>query len=376
MGEKIELSSIETTSYWWVTIIKQKVKELLSKGTRDKQEIKFVEIFKNYTERDWRNLYLELNKYIVEWVNNYVPLGDMIGIDCYNQDTEQKGHNDLNNALKAITGKNVPDIRLASSNTKDSVIYTNMFGTCVWYKSCGTNSLPTKYDQEYIITGDEVQLDFNNLFLATVAIIMQKDKDFHSVPILRQNFCKIYNSEKELDEDSTTTYERFNIAFENANNKGVVLGRSYQERYFTHFREFDFVEIQPYMEEAQIYADVVLGLTEIKKAKSDLSELLDREKNSSKQYDEINDIIRKEQARITELKDKGSNITHSERLEMQRLKQTLNIHLGLLRQFQDPQHATEEFKIRHGIDQSPQKVLSRKPTFIKTNPGSKNNKCN
>ena len=62
--KKIELSSIEATAYWWTNIIKNKVRELIKINTTDEKEINFVKLLYNYTEADWRNLYLGLIKFI------------------------------------------------------------------------------------------------------------------------------------------------------------------------------------------------------------------------------------------------------------------------------------------------------------------------
>ena len=177
-NREIELSSIEATAYWWINVIRSKVRELILSGTSDKKEIEFVKKFYNYTEIDWRNLYLELVKYITEDVNNYVPIGNIMGIDTFSQDTDKKGHDRINAELSKIMNCYIPDIRLASSSTKDLVIYTNMFGACVWYKSGGVINLSTKYDPTYILTGDEQELNFYNLIVSTIAALKEKDKNF------------------------------------------------------------------------------------------------------------------------------------------------------------------------------------------------------
>ena len=264
MSKNIELSAVEATSYWWTKTIIQKVREILIKKTCSQNERRFAEIFINYTERDWRKLYLELNKYIIENVNNYIPQ-EIIGIDCYNQDTAQNQHNDINRALSKITNKNIPDIRLASYYRKDTVIYTNIFEASIWYKSCGTTNLPTQYDPDYIITGDEKQLYLNNLFLATVAKIQEIDNDFNSISLLQKNFCKTIGSKKNLEKDKTQIEERFYIAWKNANDKDIILGSIYDETYSAHFHKFDFKEIEAYIEEAQHYADIILKSAKFKK---------------------------------------------------------------------------------------------------------------
>ena len=127
--KEIKLSSIEVTAYWWVNIIKNKVRELIINGTNDKSELKFVKLFYNYTQIDWRNLYLELINYITEDVNNYISLEDTMEIDGFHQSTAKREHQRLNIELSKILNSKVPDIRLASSDFKDSVIYTNLYQT-------------------------------------------------------------------------------------------------------------------------------------------------------------------------------------------------------------------------------------------------------
>jgi len=257
-NKKIELSSIEATAYWWINVIRSKVRELVISGTINKQEIKFVEKFYNYSEKDWRNLYLELVNYITEDVNNYVPIENIIGTDTFNQDTAKKGHDRINTELSKIMHCSVPDIRLASSSAKDSVIYTNMFGASVWYKSCGVTTLSTKYVPTYVLTGDEQELDFYNLVVSTIAVLKEKDSSFNSVPLLRNGFCKEYKKTNKIQEDLKQLLERFNHAFERASDKGIILGCYWKDTYFSHFRDIDYVGLEQYMEMAEHYASVIL----------------------------------------------------------------------------------------------------------------------
>lgn len=56
-NEEIELSSIQATAYWWINLIRSKVKEILIEESSDKNNTKFAKIFCDFTEVDWRNLY-------------------------------------------------------------------------------------------------------------------------------------------------------------------------------------------------------------------------------------------------------------------------------------------------------------------------------
>ena len=266
-NKEIELSSIEATAYWWINVIRSKVRELVISGTTDKNEIEFVEKFYYNTERDWRNLYLKLVNYITEDVNNYVSIGHIIGIDAFNQDTAKNGHNRINTELSKIMNCSIPDIRLASSFAKDSVIYTNMFGTCILYKSCGLTDLSTKYDSTYVLTGDEQELDFYNLIISIIVVLKKNDENFSSTPQLRSIFCREYKKNNKLHDDLEELTERFNCVFKRISDKGIILGCFWEENYFCHFCDIDFVGLEQYMETAEHYANVILNETKSRKKK-------------------------------------------------------------------------------------------------------------
>lgn len=153
-NEKVELSSIQATAYWWINQIRNKVKEIGLEKLSDKSEVKFAQTFYNFTEVEWRKLYLELVEYIAKDVENYIPQGYTFDIDAFSQDTDKGGHDRIDCEISKIIKQSVPDIRIASRSSKDSVIYTNMFGVSIWYKSCGISKLPTKYEPSYLLTGD------------------------------------------------------------------------------------------------------------------------------------------------------------------------------------------------------------------------------
>ena len=124
-NEEIELTSIQATAYWWVNLIRSKVKEILIETSSDEDKTNFAQIFCNFTEVEWRNLYLQLANYITEDINNYVPKGNAYDIDAFSQDTKKGGHNRINEELSKILQTSIPDIRLASRGSKDWVIYAN-----------------------------------------------------------------------------------------------------------------------------------------------------------------------------------------------------------------------------------------------------------
>ena len=138
-----------------------------------------------------------------------------------------------------------------------------MFGSSVLYKSCGVSDLSTKYEPSYVLTGDENELDFYNQVISTIAVLQQKNCNFHSLPLLRSGFCdeykRLYPSDETLDE----IRDHFNKTFDKASDRDIILGRSCKERYFANFRDFDYVGLENYMELAEHYARIIL---QIKKA--------------------------------------------------------------------------------------------------------------
>lgn len=251
----IKLNPYEITSYWWINLIKHKVRELVIWGTRNKDEAQFATIFFEYTEKDWRKLYLALTKYIEKDVEHYIP---KYPSDSFSQDTDVKSHDRLNEELSCIIGKNIPDIRIASNNVKDSVIYTTTSNASTWYKSCGVIRLQSEYLPSYILTGDDKSLDFYYLFLATVATVHKKDQGFRSPSFLRERFCKEFVRLSGEAEDITDIMELFDQCFNVANNKGIIKGRFYDKTYFAFFRDIDYIGLEPFMELASHYADVIL----------------------------------------------------------------------------------------------------------------------
>lgn len=251
----IELSPIEATAYLWINSIRYRVREIVISGTTDKNEAKFAEIFYGYTEIDWRKVYLELVKYISEDVDSYIPKDHS---DAFSQDTDINGHERLNDEISKIIGQRIPDIRLAGNGVKDSVIYTTASFASVWYKSCGVNNLSTEYEPSYILTGDDNNLFFYNLLISTIAVLDKVDSSFKSVSTLRERFCSEYIKLSETKETIKDVIEMFNYSFDKANDKEIIIGRSYKEMYFSSFRDIDYVGLEPYMDLAYHYASVIL----------------------------------------------------------------------------------------------------------------------
>ena len=261
MEKEIELSPAEISAYWWVNVIRSKVKEILLYKSKRIEEIKFAEIFKKYTEKDWRNLYLQLSTLIIEDINNLENTGDIY----FEQNTTKGKHKRLNEELSKITHKSVPDIRLAYSGSKDSEIYTNFFGASYWYQSIpATYDLPTTYEPCFILDGDKEKLDFYNLFLATAFIVKNNESRFNSLSQLKNGFCEKYIELHSKDNNIEDIYKRCDKVLTKAKENDIILFNWYDDYCLIHFREMDLNGLDKYLDEASIYADYIIKKQENK----------------------------------------------------------------------------------------------------------------
>ena len=115
------------------------------------------------------------------------------------------------------------------------------------------------YDPTYILTGDEQKLNFYNLLILTIMIIHKANVMFDSLDLLGEGFCETYIKLNKLKENQEEVKEKFNQAIEEACDVGLISVKSYSKKYFCWFREFDFVGLEQYLEEAKYYAEVILG---------------------------------------------------------------------------------------------------------------------
>lgn len=190
--KKIELNPIEATSYWWVETIKKKLKEILS-FEYNQEEKDFLLALYDFTDIEWRKLYLELIKCISCKVENLSYKEDD---EYYHQATLKKCHNDVNEALRFVAGKKIPDIGLSPLNVEDSSIYTNKYGADRIYCLSGIVPLNTMYEPNYILSGDEVELEMKNLIMYLMELGLY-DK---SLETFKDIFCEFYcDLHKEYD---------------------------------------------------------------------------------------------------------------------------------------------------------------------------------
>ena len=193
-NEMIELTPYEQASFWWVTRLRCKVKEILedgySYGSTSRVTEEFYDIFGFYTEDDWRNIYLKLAPMIEEDVKRLPK-----GTNWFTQDEALKGHNKLNKELSSIVGRKVPDIRLSNNTSKDSILYVSQYRTCYWYKSYQRErSIDRKYPKKYnyVLTGNKDELDFYNVIKATLLLLLDDFTYSCTVDKVCNAFCKAY----------------------------------------------------------------------------------------------------------------------------------------------------------------------------------------
>ncbi len=86
---------------------------------------------------------------------------------------------------------------------------------------------------------------------------------------------------------------------------------------------------------------------------------------------EVKEKMRISQKRLDELNFKGSKLTVAENKEKRYLKRQISIYLGILTQYQNLEFATEEVRNQIVTSNNSQKVLTRKPIFVRTNLGKK-----
>ncbi len=235
--KQIQLNPMEATAYWWVKTIKNKVRDIaVDKKNYTVQECEFLKKFYHFTDVEWRNLYLRLTSLVTDRVH----LQD----DDYKQDTAQAYHNDINAILETMIQDTVPDIRLASRDVEDSVIYTNIHGANQIYYSCEINPLSTCHEANYILTGDSNDLKFHNLVMAVITVLNQNNKN-HSVDHLRMVFCNIYE-EMYGTVDRKELEEKFNLTMSQISEKGLIIGTPFEEEFSCQFADIDLVGLDQY----------------------------------------------------------------------------------------------------------------------------------
>ena len=262
-NNRLLLNPMETTAFWWIEMIRNKVREINRNSSSDNNEIKFASLFDNYTEVDWRNLYLDLVDLIEgdirEKKGNY-----------YSQETAKERHDNINLELSCILNSEIPDIDISPENSKSHVIYTNDKFVSAGARGNGVAStLKREQTPWYTLTGNETDLNCYYLLAATLAIIDANTNKFSSKPLkpletgIIQGYRKYISPEEEINNIKNATV----LAIENAKRNKILKICDYiiPPTYETSFSAIDYNGLEPYMDQAMDLASVILKTADIKK---------------------------------------------------------------------------------------------------------------
>ena len=238
MLKQIELTPYEVASYWWVKKIKNKIKIIksnINNNYSSKDEIDFYEIFKNYTEIEYRNIYLKLSKLIKDNVDNFVPNG-MLDIFIYSQSTNLKKHNDLNNNLKTILNKEIKDIEL---NDIPTSILIDLNGCYEWTLTKGPKLLSRTYNETYILTGDNKKLDFYSKILNTLLLINKKELSYDSLIDFKLYYCTKYKENYSKEDLIEEIYSKFDDAINMAIEEEYITYDDTNKKFYINIDNLD-----------------------------------------------------------------------------------------------------------------------------------------
>ena len=158
------LDIYETTAYWWIRTIKQRLRDLDKNPSSDLKEVEFLKTFYDLTDDDYRDLYLRLSALTRKEVSDYLKTS-RFSSDIFLQNTKKKGHNILNDDLENILATPVNDIKLTPKGEKNISIMTSDYN--VWIgNNRGFVGLCRLFDHDYILNGDEKFKDFYYLVLS------------------------------------------------------------------------------------------------------------------------------------------------------------------------------------------------------------------
>lgn len=247
--KQIQLNPMEATAYWWINTIKNKLRDIaVDRSNYTVRECDFLNKFYHFTDVEWRDLYIRLTSLITDRV--------MLQNNDYKQNTAPSFHDDINSILETMIQDTVPDIRLASRDIVDSIIYTNIYGANQIFYSCEINPLSTCHEANYILTGDNNDLKFHNLVMAVITVLNQKNKK-NSVKHLRTVFCNIYEEMYGLV-DKGELEERFNLVMSQISEKGLIIGTPFQEEFSCQFEDIDLVGLDKYTDRV-IKSKIITG---------------------------------------------------------------------------------------------------------------------
>ncbi len=253
---KIKLNPIEATAFWWVKMIRNKVREI-NRRSRDFDELRFADLFDGYKEEDWRNLYLRLVDLIEE------DMREKQG-KYFQQETAIRRHNNINIDLSCVIKDIVPDIDISPRYSKSNVIFTSDKSVSVGERGNAIAQILNRENNPwYTLTGDEDDLKCYYLLAATLAVIDANSKKYESKP-LRPLKTGIVNGYKKYilpEFKMEKLRDSADLAIEYAEQNGIIriINSATPPIYETDFTREEYNGLEPYMDKAMELASVILN---------------------------------------------------------------------------------------------------------------------
>ena len=240
--KNIELNPIEATAYFWINTIKNKVKELSSISNKSNNELEFFNLFKQYTDFEWRKLYLVMKDYFNNKINSN---------HFYIQDTSV--HNDINKVLNNVLNREIPDIDLALNGIEDYFTCTNIYGADRIYKESGIIQIESTYSFNYILSGDINELELNTLMI----LLLKKFKKNHSKKLLKNLFCDIYK-ELHTELELSIIEDNFIRIYNQICDLGLIVDLSFNNQYNSNISDSEYKYLDTNNELSKIIKKVKL----------------------------------------------------------------------------------------------------------------------
>ena len=236
MIKQRKLNPIEATAYWWVNNIKNKIKELYNSQNKDEKEREFLELFYQFNDLQWRELYLELVDGLSEKIITTLAFDN--SLEYYQQETTAFGHDDINEVLNKVVNKDIPDINLALQGIGDSIICTNTCGADRVFAEGGISSLDTDFDSNYILSGDMQEFEIKSIIMMLLRAIINNN----SFEKLKRLFMAVYFN-LYPDCDRLIIEEEFARIFDQLCDEKMINSLSYKKDYQTKLSNFDLMAI-------------------------------------------------------------------------------------------------------------------------------------
>lgn len=199
--DMVELNPFQQASYWIVRLLRQKIKEIYKDGysfeSEDEDVEEFCEVFEDFTDINWRDLYFDLANELEKEFKKLPK--DKI---CIELDTAIEGHDLLNKMLSEVIYCNVPDLRLSPNRQKETVLRVYKTASATIYKSVDyQNILPVKYSSRYnyILTQNRVEKRFFDIVKSVLFKLISDESCEYAANTVCDLFCEAYIDYYEID---------------------------------------------------------------------------------------------------------------------------------------------------------------------------------